>query len=223
MTQFNIGNLTLTISNSPAQVAYIRKVFGLVLLGLLVTAAGAQVGMLPSVLPVILRLGWFSILPLFGMIMWAQSASRGPNAAFAYYAFTFTIGLLTAPTFAFYLAKLGGGEALLKAGLLTMLNVSGLAIYTFVSRRDFSFLRGFLLIGLITMIGASVINIFMGSAAMGFGIDVLLALLFNGFILMDLSRLLHHGDRIPPTSAALSLFLDIFNLFLIFLRLGDRR
>jgi FtsH-binding integral membrane protein len=46
--------------------------------------------------------------------------------------------------------------------------------------------------------------------------------LFNGFILFDLSRIINSGRQIPPTAAALALFLDIFNLFMAFLRILDR-
>ncbi len=223
MTPFSFNTIGLTISNNPAQVTYVRKVFGFVLLGMLVAAAGAQVGMTPAVLRIIFSLGFFAILPLFGLIIWAQRASTGPNAAIAFYVFTFAMGLLSAPTFAIYLSKVGGAELLMKAGVLTLLNVSGLAAYTLVSRRDFSFLRGFLVIGLLTMIGGMVINMFIGSAKLAFGLDVIIALLFNGFILMDLSRIMYYGNRIPATAAALSLFLDIFNLFMVILRLSDRR
>jgi modulator of FtsH protease len=79
------------------------------------------------------------------------------------------------------------------------------------------------MVGLVTMIAAILLNAYwLHSPLLGLVIPGILVLLFNGFILYDLSRILHSAERIPPTAAALALFLDIFNLFLAYLRILDR-
>lgn len=214
----------LRLVDNPVAVDYVRKVLGLVLVGLLVAALGARVGMSQAILPIVAGSPWIGLFAMLGLVFWASRAANGPNAVPVYYLFTFAMGLLMAPVFYFTLAKVGGAGTLGTAGLLTAVNVGALALYATVSKRDFSFLGGFLFVGLLSMIGLGLVNAFwLHSSPLGTMMSGVLVLLFNGFILYDLSRLLNSGASIPPTAAALALFLDVFNLFLAYLRLLDRR
>jgi len=214
----------LKLVDSPAAVDYVRQVFGLVLLGLLAAAVGARVGMSAAVLPIVASSPWIGLFAMIGLVIWAGRAAHGPQAKPVYYLFTFAMGLLAAPIFAMTLAKAGGVRLLGTAALLTAVNVALLAGYASVSKRSFSFLGGFLFTGLLSMIGLSLLNgLWLQIPPLATMIAGVSVLLFNGFILYDLSRILHSPERVPPTAAALALFLDVFNLFLAFLRLLDRR
>ena len=107
--------------------------------------------------------------------------------------------------------------------MLTGIDFLALVAYTWYSKKDFSFLGGFLITGLVTMFIAILINaLFLQSSFMGLLIPIVIVVLFNGFLLYDLSRILHNPKGIPPTLAALSLFLDVFNIFLALVSILDR-
>ncbi|MCA9785062.1 MAG: Bax inhibitor-1/YccA family protein [Calditrichaeota bacterium] len=223
--RYNFADPALRDLSISERTSYIRKVFGLVLVGLLVAAAGAQVGMSPSILPLVAGSPFISFLLLIGMVIWAQKASNGPKAIPIFYGFTFVAGAVIAPVIYVTTHQLGGSQILANAMLLTGLNVVGLAAFSWFSKKDFSFLGGFLFIGLLTLIGAQLLNLFFfKSSSMVMATSIVGALLFNGFLLYDLSRVMNSSRQIPPTVAALTLFLDIFNLFLFILRImgGNR-
>ncbi len=188
-------------------------------------AAGAQIGMSPAVLPLVGGSPFISFLLLLGMVFWAQKSSDGPSAVPIFYGFTLVAGAVIAPVIYVTTRQVGGPEILGNALVLTGLNVSGLAAYTWISKKDFSFMGGFLFIGLLTLIAAQLLNMFFfQSSTMVMATSIVGALLFNGFLLYDLGRVMNSDHYIPPTQAALTLFLDIFNLFLFILRIvgGNR-
>jgi modulator of FtsH protease len=222
--QFRTEALQLKLVDNPVAVDYVRSVFGLVLVGLVVAVLGARVGMSQALLPLVASSPWIGLFAMIGLVIWAQKAAHGPHAKLAYYVFTFGMGVLIAPLAYYYLNRAGGLQLMGTAALLTAVNVSLLALYATVSKRNFNFMGGFLLTGLISLILLQLINGFwLQSTMLGTMIAGLAVLIFNGFILYDLSRMIHSPDRLPPTAAALGLFLSIFNLFLAILRLLDRR
>ncbi|MCL6456874.1 MAG: Bax inhibitor-1 family protein, partial [Gorillibacterium sp.] len=123
-------------------------------------------------------------------------------------------------TIAFY-SKTGGFSLVNTAFLVTAGIFAGLTAYAYYSKRDFSFLGGFLFMGLITLVGFSVIGLFTGGfgGTLGMGIAIGGTLIFSGFILYDISKY-RSGltDEMIPL-AVLNLYLDFINLFLFVLRL----
>src|SRR5205085_437996 len=95
---------------------------------------------------------------------------------------------------------------------------AGLTLYTFVSKKDFSYLGASLSIGLFMLIGVMFVNFFVQSTTLDLGISIIGVIVFSGFILVDTSRILRRAHEIPPTLAALNLYLDFLNLFLMLLR-----
>lgn len=220
---FQFQSVPMTVNDSPTQVAYLRQVLNYLLLGLLVACGGGFFGMQPPVLGIVAAHPFIGLFAMLGLVMWATRASTGPNAGPVYYVFTFAMGLIMAPALAGTLMKSNGGQTLALAGVLTVVNTLALTGYAWSSKRDFSFMGGFLITGLITMMVATLLNgLWLHSPFMALAIPGVMVLLFNGFILYDLSRIIHYGQQIPPTAAALGLFLDIFNLFLSYLRILDR-
>jgi modulator of FtsH protease len=101
---------------------------------------------------------------------------------------------------------------------------TGLSAYALTTKRDFSALRGFLGMGLFVVIGASVLNLFLGASVLSLAIASVTILLFGGFVLYDTQRMLREDD-LEPVPAALNLYLNFLNLFLALLRIlsGGRR
>jgi modulator of FtsH protease len=140
-------------------------------------------------------------------------------------------GLISAP--AIFIAQLSAtnGTALTlnpvrDAFLLAVVAFGGLTTYVFTSKRDFSFLKGFVTVGLFVIIGASLLGLFIHSAAFQLAIASAGVLLFAGVILYATSRILRDPlQRQAPSGAPLRLFLDFLNLFLFLLQIfaGGRR
>jgi modulator of FtsH protease len=135
----------------------------------------------------------------------------------ALFGFTTLTGVIISPVL--YYFSLVNPASIIQAGVLTVGIFGGLTAYVFISRRDFSFLRGMVVTGLIVVILAGLLNIFIGSSALGFAVSAAALLLFSGFVLYDTSNIIRRYPTNEYVAGALSLYLDAFNIFLALLRL----
>ena len=136
----------------------------------------------------------------------------------------FVSGLFIAPTLWVVQLMASQGHTLAAspirdAFLLAVLGFTGLTSYALLSKRDFSFLGGFLSMGLWVIIGASILSFFVGGATFSLAIASVGVLLFGGYILFDTSRILRDPQNRDPVGAALGLYLNFLNLFLFLLRI----
>jgi modulator of FtsH protease len=152
----------------------------------------------------------------------------GVNVA-ALFGATFVSGLSLGPLLFIAQVLATGGHTLSAspvrdAFLLTVLGFGGLTGYALVTKKDFSFLGGFVSMGLWVLLGAMFLNFFVGGATFGLAIASVGVLLFGAYVLYDTSRLLH-GDNRDPVGAALTLYLNFVNLFVFLLRIlmSERR
>jgi modulator of FtsH protease len=230
---------------TPAEkLAFLRKVYALLTGSVVTAAAGAMVALYAGadlsratmhigrqVLTVPPLVAWFSNHWIIGAILFigsffGASAVRsrpGINVA-AFFGASFLSGLYIAPMLWFAQAASSQGMTLSSspvrdAFLLTVLGFSGLTTYALVSKRDFSFLGGFLSMGLWVVIGASLLSMFVGGTAFSLAIASVGVLLFGGFILFDTSRMLRTADNRDAVGFAIQQYLNILNLFLFLLRI----
>ncbi|GAC1361268.1 MAG: Bax inhibitor-1/YccA family protein [Polyangiales bacterium] len=166
-----------------------------------------------------------AMLLYFGAFFGMSAVRRRPGInVVALVGFTFLSGLYIAPML-FIAGVLGTSGAAMTANpvrdafLLTVAAFGGLTAYVLVTKRDFSFLRGFLSMGLLVLIVAMLIGMFVGSSVFHLAIASVGVLLFGAYVLYDTSRLMRTGDRTDPVGAAVSLYLDFLNLFLFILRI----
>ena len=94
----------------------------------------------------------------------------------------------------------------------------GLSGYALTSKRDFSFMGGFLFAGMIAVLVAIVANIFFQMPALALAISGAIILLMSGFILWDTSRILNGGET-NYIMATYSIYLSIFNIFISLLQI----
>src|SRR6266498_1491391 len=111
-----------------------------------------------------------------------------------------------------------GGQLVALSGGLTAAVFFALASYATVSKRDFSFLSRFLFVGLILLIVASLANLFFQVPVVALSISAIAVLLFSMYLLYDLSNIVR-GVETNYVMATLSLFLDLFNIFISLLNL----
>ncbi|HEY2366167.1 MAG TPA: Bax inhibitor-1/YccA family protein [Polyangiaceae bacterium] len=190
-----------------------------------VATRGGSVAHVPPVVGFALQ-HWF--LMFIGYIAAFFAASflrrvRGVNIV-ALFGYAFITGLFIAPSVFVAQAMASAGHTLdaspvRDAFLLTAAAFVGLSGYTLVSRRDFSNLGAALTIGLFVLIGASLLGFFVHAAVFQLAVASMGVLLFAGYILYDTSRIMRTNEDGDAVGAALQLFLDIVNMFLLLLRI----
>ena len=126
------------------------------------------------------------------------------------------------------------GTAIFRAFFITAGAFAGLSIWGYTTKKDLSAMGTFLIMGLIGIIIASVVNMFIGSAQLHFIVSVLGVIIFAGLTAWDtqklkrdwINRVQHSGEVVAEKSAimgALRLYLDFINLFLFMLQFMGRR
>ncbi|WP_351008941.1 Bax inhibitor-1/YccA family protein [Shewanella sp. S1-58-MNA-CIBAN-0166] len=155
-----------------------------------------------------------SLVLLFVTLKKADSAA----AIFWVFAFTGMQGASLGYILNHYAGMANGPGLIMQALGLTSIIFVSLSAYALTTKKDFSFMRGFLFAGLLVMIGAMVINIFVGSSILFMAMNAGIALLMTGFILYDTSRIVNGGET-NYVRATISLYLDFLNLFISLLHL----
>ena len=137
------------------------------------------------------------------------------------------MGLSLGPVIALYLRMPAGPSIVAEALLGTAVIFGSLSLYALVSRRNFNYLGGFLMTGLVIVVLASLANMFFHMAGLQLVIAGMALLVFSGLVLFDTSRMINGGET-RPVIIAVSLYLDVLNLFMALLEIlgalqGGRR
>ena len=173
---------------------------------------------------------WVVILAPLGMVF-LISARIGSmslsGAQLSFWAFAGLMGLSLASIFLVF-----AGESIARVFFITAASFGALSLYGYTTQKDLSGWGSFLFMGLIGVVLASLVNLFLGSTALQFAISVVGVLVFAGLTAYDtqqIKELYYVGDdgTVAGRKAimgALRLYLDFINLFMMLLQLfGDRR
>lgn len=161
-----------------------------------------------------------SILELV-MIIAAVFFRRKKAISYSFlYIFTFISGVTLYPIVAYYTAT-AGANVVINAFATTTVVFTGISIYAAKSKRNFSFLGGFLFAALLALVAISIFNIFFPLSSTGMlAYSFIGVLVFSGYVLFDISRMKHYGVKAEDVPLmALSLYLDFINLFISILRI----
>ncbi len=221
--------------------AHMNKVYGTMSVGMLVTAAVAwAVGSSPELLsifrdPMTLQpniLGWIAMFLPLGMVFLFGGMINRLSAAGAqtfFYVFAAAMGLSISWIFAAFT-----GASIAQTFLATSAGFAGLSLWGYTTKRDLSGMGSFLMMGLIGLIIAMVINMFMSSGPLTFAISVIGVLIFAGLTAYDTQKIktdyIMHAQSMDSEwlaksaiMGALNLYLDFINLFMFLLQfLGNR-
>lgn len=215
--------------------AHMNKVYATMSVGMLLTGAvawavGTNEAMMAAIYGTALK--WVVIFaPLalvfaFGAIINRISAAA---AQLFFYVYASLMGLSLASIFAIYT-----GTSIAQTFLVTAIAFAGLSLYGYTTKRDLSGFGTFLMMGLIGIVVASIVNIFLGSGALAFAISVIGVLIFAGLTAFDTQSIkneyIQHaqmGDSEwlgkSAIMGALRLYLDFINMFMFLLQfLGNR-
>jgi len=196
----------------------IRNTFILLSLVLGTAAIGAGVGL---GLQIPLGMGmWLVFMAVFiGGPFLLSRIENGQTQIGLTFAWAFAVGLLFSPLVGAYLSFPGGNAIVLNALVTTAVLFSALAGYAVVSRKDFSFMGGFLVAGIIVVLIAMVADFFMQIPMLSLVISTAAVLLMCGCILWETSRLIHEPGANPVMitvglfSSIVVLFSHLLNLF----------
>ena len=215
--------------------AHMNKVYGLMSVAMLITAGVAwAVGTNDAMVAAIFGtpLKWVvmfaPLIMVFAFSAMVNRMSVGAAQLF-FYVYAAAMGLSLSFIFAAYTST-----SIAQTFLVTSIAFAGLSLYGYTTKKDLSGMGTFLMMGLIGLIVASVVNIFLASSAMAFAISVIGVLIFAGLTAYDTQTIkntyLQHaqaGDQDwlgkSAIMGALSLYLDFINMFMFLLQfMGNR-
>lgn len=154
----------------------------------------------------------------FGLLFVVHRMADSSKGLLAIFAFTGVMGAALGPLLGHYLNMPGGPALVLQALGGTAVVFFGLSAYALTSRKDFSFLGGFLMVGLIVAVVAMIANIFLNIPALSLTISAAVVMIMSGLILFDTSRIINGGET-NYIRATVGLYLSIYNLFVHLLSL----
>jgi FtsH-binding integral membrane protein len=221
--------------------AHMNKVYGTMSVGMLVTAGVAwAVGTTPALMALLRDvstgqmtiLGWIAMFaPLIFVFAFGAMINRvsAAGAQALFYVFAALMGLSIAWIFMAFT-----GISIAQTFLVTSIAFAGLSLWGYTTKRDISGWGSFLIMGVIGLVVASIINIFLGSPAIAFAVSVIGLLIFSALTAFDTQRIkteyvahAQHMDQEWMDKAgimgALSLYLNFINIFMFLLSfLGNR-
>ena len=184
-----------------------------------VTAGVAMVLNMPPLGLLITMVGYFGLL---FATMKTRNSAWGLLFVFLLTGF---MGLTLGPIVSIYLKFLPNGSQVVMMALgTTAVTFVGLSAYALRSRRDFSFMGGFLTVGILTAFVLSLVAIFFSMPMLSLAVSGLFVLLMSGLILYKTSEIIHGGET-NYISATVTLYVSIYNLFVSLLNIfaGSQR
>ena len=177
-------------------------------------------------------LKWVVMLAPLGFVMFlsARIQSMSTSAAqITFWLFAAVMGISMASIFLVFT-----GESIARVFFVTAATFGAVSLYGYTTKRDLTGMGSFLFMGLIGIVIASLVNMFVGSTALQFAVSVIGVLVFTGLTAWDTQRLkneylgsLQMGGELVAKGAimgALSLYLNFINLFMMLLQLfGNQR
>ena len=192
----------------------LRNTYWLLALSMVPTVLGAWVGVASGITQVMGN-GMSTILFLagaFGFMYAIEKTKESTTGVYVLLAFTFFMGLMLARMLAMILGFKNGSSLIMTAFGGTAVVFFGMATLATVIKRDLSSMGKFLFIGSLILLVAGVVNIFMQSSALMLTLSVLAIVIFSGFMLFDIKRVIDGGET-NYISATLAIYLDIYNVF----------
>ncbi|HQR11124.1 MAG TPA: Bax inhibitor-1/YccA family protein [Casimicrobiaceae bacterium] len=211
-----------SVSAPLAQNNVLRNTYWLLALSMLPTVAGAFVGSQlnfyaqfaahPVATPLLM------LAAMFGMLFVVTALRNSAWGIVALFGFTFVAGLMLTPILTVAAGFRNGWQLVGLAGVMTAAIFFTMAMVATVSKRDFSSMGKFLMVGTVVLIVASIANLFFQMPALSVALSAITVLIFSAWLLHDLSNLVRGGET-NYIMATMNLFLNLFNIFVSLLNL----
>ena len=192
----------------------LRNTYWLLALSMVPTVLGAWVGVSTGITAAMG--GGLSVIVFlagaFGFMYAIEKTKDSSTGVLVLLAFTFFMGLMLARLLATILGFRNGSSLIMTAFGGTAVIFLGMATLATVIKRDLSGMGKFLFVGALILLVAGIVNIFMQSTALMMTLSVLAIVIFSGFMLFDIKRVIDGGETNYIT-ATLSVYLSIYNVF----------
>ncbi len=153
-----------------------------------------------------------TLVAYFGLLFAVHKLQNSAWALPVVFALTGFMGYSLGPILSHYLAVPGGAQTISLALGSTGVTFLALSAYVLITRKDFSFMGGFLFMGMVVALIAGLAAMFLDIPALGLAVSGMVALLSAGLILFETSQIVQGGER-NYVLATVSLFVSVFNLF----------
>jgi modulator of FtsH protease len=159
-----------------------------------------------------------TLIGFFGVLFAVHKLKDSGWGILSVFALTGFMGYTLGPVISRYLGLPNGGEIVMQAMGGTAAIFIGLSAYAVTTKKDFSFMGGFLMVGILLAFLAGLAAIFLEIPALSLTVSAAFVLLMSGLILYETSNIIHGGET-NYVLATVTLFVSIFNLFTSLLHL----
>ena len=154
----------------------------------------------------------------FGLLFLTTKFRNSSLGLVFVFALTGFMGLTLGPLLNAYLSLPNGGQLVMTALGGTGVIFLGLSGYALTTRKDFSFMGGFLMVGILVAFLAGIATLFFNVPGMALAVSAMFVLLMSGLILWQTSNIIHGGET-NYIMATVTLYISIYNLFTSLLHL----
>ena len=207
-----IGHSQTTVQETNKVVRYTYTLLSMTLAFSALTAGVSMALNLPHPGLIITLIGYFGLL-----FLTAKYRTSTLGLAFVF-ALTGFMGYTLGPIISNYLSLPNGGQIVMTAMGATAAIFLGLSGYALTTRKDFSYMGGFLMVGIMVAFLAGLGAIFFQIPTLSLAVSAMFVLLMGGLILYETSNIIHGGET-NYIMATVTLFVSIFNLFTSLLHL----
>lgn len=194
----------------------LRNTYILLSLTLIFSAAMAGLAMINNAPPLNTLL---IIVGYFGLFFLTNALRNSPWGLVSIFALTGFMGYTLGPILNYYIQNFSNGTEIIMTSLgATGVIFLGLSAYALTTRKDFSYLGGFLFIGVMVAFLASIAGLFFQIPGLYLAISSAFVLISSGFILFQTSLIINGGER-NYIMATIVLYISIYNLFLSLLQI----
>lgn len=162
---------------------------------------------------------WFVLIGYFGLLYLTSATANSAMGLVSVFLLTGFMGLTLGPILNYYIHGFSNGPELVTAALAStgaiFFTLSG---YAMTTRKDFSYMAGFLFIGMVVAMLASIAGLFFNLPGLQIAVSAAIVLIMSGYILFQTSQIINGGER-NYILATVSLYVSLFNLFISLLNI----
>ncbi len=194
----------------------LRNTYLLLSFTLLFSAVTAGIAMVSNAAPMN---PLFTIVIYLGLLFFTHKTQNNNMGLVAVFALTGFLGYTLGPILSLYITGFSNGSELIMMSLGgTGLIFFGLSAYALTTQKDFSYMAGFLMAGLLVAFVASIATLFFNIPALALAVSAAFMMLSSGMILYETSQIIH-GGQTNYIIATVTIYVSLYNIFLSLLRL----
>ncbi|MBB6521970.1 Bax inhibitor-1/YccA family protein [Pseudoteredinibacter isoporae] len=156
-------------------------------------------------------LGLWNLIPFFGLLWMVEKNKNNGSGIFWTFAFTGWMGASIGPVIAAFLAVRGMEPILLSLGGTAAIFFA-MSAYVLITKKDMSFMTGFLMTGILIAFIAGIANFFLQIQGLALAVSCMFLLLSSGMIMWQTSNIIHGGET-NYISATVTLYVSLYNIF----------